>query len=140
MKRIRLLAGAVLGASAAFLLDPDHGGERRRALAARTGKAARTAFDTALSQVERRAMARTGHHSRTVAFIRSPGQTLAQMLRRRRPPTGWDIPMATVNIDIDQGTVTLRGTFPPVDADVPIKGWRHRGPGRESMQLVGDEG
>jgi hypothetical protein len=36
------------------------------------------------------------------------------------------VPMATVNIDIDQGTVTLRGAFPPSDA--PHSGGRpHRG-------------
>jgi len=139
MNRLRLLAGAVLGASAAFLLDPDHGGERRRALAARMGRAARTALDTTLSQVERRAKARTGHPSRAVAMIRSPGQSLVQLLRRRRPSSSWDIPMATVNIDIDQGTVTLRGTFPPVE-DVPIRGWAHRGSSRESMHLVEAEG
>jgi hypothetical protein len=38
----------------------------------------------------------------------------------------WEVPMATVNIDIDQGTVTLRGAFPPSDA--PQTGGRpHRG-------------
>ena len=30
--------------------------------------------------------------------------------------------MATVNIDIDQGTVTLRGAFPPVD-ERPARAW-----------------
>lgn len=34
--------------------------------------------------------------------------------------------MATVNIDIDQGTVTLRGAFPPSD-EQPALAWAHRG-------------
>ena len=34
--------------------------------------------------------------------------------------------MATVNIDIDQGTVTLRGAFPPSDVP-PSQNWAHRG-------------
>jgi hypothetical protein len=36
--------------------------------------------------------------------------------------------MATVNIDIDQGTVTLRGAFPPSD-DPRIGSRLHRGVG-----------
>lgn len=51
-----------------------------------------------------------------------------------RPPVAksgsWEMPMATVNIDIDQGTVTLRGAFPPSDA--PQTGTRsHRGVTRD---------
>ena len=34
--------------------------------------------------------------------------------------------MATVNIDIDQGTVTLRGAFPPSD-EQPTRTWAHGG-------------
>jgi len=34
--------------------------------------------------------------------------------------------MATVNIDIDQGTVTLRGAFPPSD-EQPARAWAHGG-------------
>ena len=46
--------------------------------------------------------------------------------RRLEKSASWEVPMATVNIDIDQGTVTLRGAFPPSDA--PRAGRRpHRG-------------
>ena len=38
----------------------------------------------------------------------------------------WELPMATVNIDIDQGTVTLRGAFPP-EEEHPSRAWAHRG-------------
>lgn len=47
--------------------------------------------------------------------------------------------MATVNIDIDQGTVTLRGVFPPMDEDPPEARTGAISP-RPSMHVVETEG
>jgi hypothetical protein len=95
MKRLSLLGGAALGASVVYLFDPSQGRKRRGRLARQLGD--------------------------TVAALRSgPGS------RARQQPKSseWEVPMATVNIDIDQGTVTLRGAFPPSD-EQPARAWAH---------------
>jgi hypothetical protein len=121
MSRLDVLEGAVIGASLAYLLDPAKGNERRRALAARVGRATGAAFDMAVTEIERRVVARTGRTPRVIAILRS-GKGLRGWSFRRVPPTSldsWELPMATVDIDIDQGTVTLRGTFPQ-DDEIPV--------------------
>lgn len=116
-----MLEGAVIGASVAYLLDADRGQARRRALVARVGRAIGSTLGAALSEVERRAIARTGRAPRVIAVLRS-GKVSGWLLRRAQPtlPDSWDFPMATVDIDIDQGIVTLRGSFPPID-EIPLE-------------------
>ena len=140
MNRLELLEGIALGATVAYLFDPDHGRMRRHALAARVGRATRVAPDATVPNVERRAIASMGHSPRMVAILRSCNRALGRALRRARPTpiNSWDIPMATVNIDIDQGAITLRGTFPPVD-EVPVGARPHRGFTRALMPFVDDE-
>ena len=132
MSRLKLIQGAALGASFAYLFDPEHGSVRRRALAARIGRAIGTTFDATGSNKERSTRASGGRAARVVAILRSGGRVRQLFLRRgSRPVTdAWDVPMATVNIDIDQGTVTLSGIFPTVD-DGPT--------GAETPHSAGDE-
>jgi hypothetical protein len=113
---LKLIQGAALGASFAYLFDPDHGPIRRRALVARIGRAIGIAFDVTGSD-RGVSPASGGRAARVVAILRSPGRVRGMFLRRgSRPVTdAWDAPMATVNIDIDQGTVTLSGIFPTVE-------------------------
>jgi len=137
MSRLDLLEGAVFGASVAYLLDPDRGQARRRALAARVGRAIGSALEAAVSEVERRAIARTGRSPRVVAVLRSGKGISGWVLRRGQPPLSdsWDLPMATVDIDVDQGIVTLRGSFPPLE-EIPLE----TTPAQVSeMSLVDDE-
>ncbi|HSJ84196.1 MAG TPA: YtxH domain-containing protein [Acidimicrobiia bacterium] len=140
MSRLDLLEGAVIGASLAYLLDPANGKSRRRALAARMGRATGAAFDAAVTEVERRAVARTGRTPRVIAVLRS-GKGLRGWSFRRVPPTAadsWELPMATVDIDIDQGTVTLRGTFPQDDG-IPLAARARRDSPKTSMTVLNDE-
>jgi hypothetical protein len=143
MSRLELLEGAVIGASLAYLLDPAKGDARRRALAAGVGRATGAAFDVAVTGVERRAVARTGRTPRVIAVLRS-AKGFRGWSFRREPPTSadsWELPMATVDIDIDQGTVTLRGTFPAED-EIPLPASGRRDSStttRPSMSLVNDE-
>ena len=132
VSRLKLIQGAALGASFAYLFDPDHGPIRRRALAAWIGRAIGIAFDETGSNMGRTSPATGGRAARVVAILRSPGRVRGMFLRRgSRPVTdAWDAPMATVNIDIDQGTVTLSGIFPTVE-DGPT--------GAETPRAAGDE-
>ncbi|HSK06795.1 MAG TPA: hypothetical protein VK990_04690 [Acidimicrobiia bacterium] len=128
MSRLKLIQGAALGASVAYLFDPDHGAVRRRALAARIGRAIGIAGDPTGSNPGQTGLA-GGRAARIVAILRSGGPVRRLFLRRGPGPAidAWDAPMATVNIDIDQGTVTLSGIFPtvedgPTGADNPPAG------------------
>ena len=97
MKRLSLVAGAAIGAAIVYLFDPTQGRRRRRSVARRIGN--------------------------SVEYL-TPGRE-----PRSRPDqksSEWELPMATVNIDIDQGTVTLRGAFPPSD-ERPARSWAHSG-------------
>lgn len=137
MSRLDLLEGAVIGASVAYLLDPDSGRARRRALVARVGRAIRSTLEAAVSEVERRAIARTGRAPRVVAVLRSGRGISGWVLRRDQPALSdsWDVPMATVDIDVDQGIVTLRGSFPPLE-EIPLETTTVQVPG---MSLIDDE-
>ncbi len=100
MNRLNLIGGMVIGASVVYFFDRSQGRRRRSRLA----HGMRSLSDTVSGSVRSGRLAR-----KTQAKSRS-----------------WEVPMATVNIDIDQGTVTLRGAFPPSDA--PRTGGRlHRG-------------
>ena len=97
MKRLSFVVGAAIGATAVYLFDPVQGRRRRKNFARRLGNS---------------------------IDILTPGRDL-----RYRPgpkSSEWELPMATVNIDIDQGTVTLRGAFPPSD-EQPTRTWAHGG-------------
>lgn len=96
MNRLSLIGGVVIGASVVYLFDPSQGKRRRRRLAKRVG---------------------------VVVDTLRPGPGSG---RNGAKSDEWEAPMATVNIDIDQGTVTLRGAFPPSDAP-PGRTWAHRG-------------
>lgn len=127
MNRLNLLEGVALGASVVYLFDPYQGPARRRRLATRVGNGTRAAV-------------RSGPAHRVVAALRSRNRTRWVILRRSRrdPVSEWDVPMATVNIDVDQGTVTLRGVFPPAE-EPPVRVWPHRGFTRAPMRLVEGE-
>jgi hypothetical protein len=100
VNRLSLIGGVAIGASVVYFFDRNEGRRRRSRLAHEV----RGLADTLTGSVTSRRLARE-----TQAKSRS-----------------WEVPMATVNIDIDQGTVTLRGAFPP--GDVPHSGGRpHRG-------------
>lgn len=120
LSRLKLIQGAALGASVAYLFDPDHGRIRRRALAARIGRSVGIALDTPRPNAVVASPGRGGRAARVVAVLR-PRRIRGLFLRRGSGPVTdvWDAPMATVNIDIDQGTVTLSGIFPTVD-DGPL--------------------
>lgn len=126
MNRLNLLEGVALGASVVYLLDPYQGPARRRRLANRVGTGAKSAIRSDMAH-------------RVVAALRSRNRTRWVIRRGRRDPgSEWDVPMATVNIDVDQGTVTLRGVFPPAD-EPPARAWAHRGFTRAPMRLVEGE-
>jgi hypothetical protein len=98
VNRLSLIGGVAIGASVVYFFDRKEGRRRRSRLA----REVRGLADT-LTGSSRRLARETQAKSRS-----------------------WEVPMATVNIDIDQGTVTLRGAFPP--GDVPHSGGRpHRG-------------
>jgi len=86
-----------MGAAFAYLFDPAQGKRRRYRLARQV--------------------------ARTIDALR-PGRDFGS--RQSPKSSEWELPMATVNIDIDQGTVTLRGAFPPSD-EHPGRAWAHRG-------------
>jgi hypothetical protein len=117
MSRLKLIQGAAVGASFAYLFDPEHGPIRRRALAARVGRAIGIALDATGPNIGRARLANGGRAARVVAILRPRGRVRGLFLRRGSIPAtdAWDAPMATVNIDIDQGTVTLSGIFPTVE-------------------------
>lgn len=128
MNRLNLLEGAAVGASVVYLLDPHRGRARRRALVTRVGIGARAALEATVSRVEGRIGAR--------ARSSEPTRSLVLRRARRHPANTWDIPMTTVNIDVDQGTVTLRGTFPSV-LEPPLRAaGPHRGFTRARIRLV----
>ena len=97
MKRLSLIGGAAMGAAFAYLFDPAQGKRRRNRLARQIAN--------------------------TIDALR-PGSDIGS--RHGPKSSEWELPMATVNIDIDQGTVTLRGAFPPSD-EHPGRAWAHRG-------------
>jgi hypothetical protein len=139
MNRLTMLEGAAIGASVAYLLDPDHGRTRRRRLVVRLGAATGAATDALVSKIEKRAIAKRGRIPRPLAMHRSRSRARRLILHRARRKTNeWDLPMATVNIDIDQGTVTLRGVFPPSEIS-EVRATPHRGFTRAPIHLVGDE-
>lgn len=131
MSRLDLLEGAAFGAAAVYLLDPDRGRQRRRALAERAAWAAQAGYHAAIAEIRRRAGEEVGPR-RLLAVLRS---------MRRGPGTAvssWDLPMATVDIDIDQGTVTLRGLFQPAEEN-PVSEVYSRSLKGPSIHLVEDE-
>ena len=139
MNRLTMLEGAAIGASLAYLLDPDHGRTRRRRVVDRLGTASESAMDSLISKVEKRAIAKGGRISRAMAMRGSRRRARSLILHRARRRTNeWDLPMATVNIDIDQGIVTLRGAFPPSEMS-EVRATPHRGFTRAPIHLVGDE-
>jgi hypothetical protein len=97
VKRLSLVVGAAIGATFVFLFDPVQGRRRRKNLARRIGNS----IDALVPGRDLRSL---------------PGPKSSE----------WELPMATVNIDIDQGTVTLRGAFPPSD-EQPTRTWAHGG-------------
>lgn len=139
VNRLNMLEGAAIGASVAYLLDPYQGRARRRRLMVRLGAATGAAMDSLFSGVEKRAIAKGGQIPRALAEHRSRRRARRLILHRARRKTNeWDLPMATVNIDIDQGTVTLRGAFPPSEMS-EVRATPHRGFTRAPIHLVGDE-
>jgi len=139
MNRRNMLEGVAIGASVAYLLDPDHGRSRRRRLVVRLGAATGAAMDSLISGVEKRAIAKKGRIPRALAMHGSRRRARSLILHRARRKTNeWDLPMATVDIDIDQGTVTLRGVFPPSEMS-EVRATPHRGFTRAPIHLVGDE-
>jgi hypothetical protein len=100
VNRLDLIGGVAIGGAVVYFFDRKEGRRRRSRLA----REVRGLTDSMANPVRSRRLARE-----TQAKSRS-----------------WEVPMATVNIDIDQGTVTLRGAFPP--SDEPHPGGRpHRG-------------
>jgi hypothetical protein len=100
VNRLNLIGGVAIGASIVYFFDGSQGRRRRSRLA----HAVRDLTNTLGGSVQSRRLAR----------------------ETREQSRSWEMPMATVNIDIDQGTVTLRGAFPP--SDEPRTGGRsHRG-------------
>jgi hypothetical protein len=97
VRRLSLVAGAAVGATIVYLFDPAQGRRRRRNVARRI-----------VNSIDALTPGREPRFP--------PGQKSGE----------WELPMATVNIDIDQGTVTLRGAFPPVD-ERPARAWAHGG-------------
>jgi hypothetical protein len=97
VKRLSLIGGAAIGAAVAYLLDPTQGKRRRSRL--------------------------TRQIVNTIDAL-TPGRDIGP--RHSPKSSEWELPMTTVNIDIDQGTVTLRGAFPPSD-EHPGRAWAHRG-------------
>lgn len=97
MRKLQLIGGMAIGAAMMYFFDRAQGRLRRRRLA------------------------------RTIKGLDgSLGGSRRGFWRRLEKSASWEVLMATVNIDIDQGTVTLRGAFPPSDA--PRAGRRpHRG-------------
>jgi hypothetical protein len=75
----------------------------------------------------RRRRSRLAHEVRGLADALTGSVSSRRLAKETQAKSrSWEVPMATVNIDIDQGTVTLRGAFPPSDA--PQTGGRpHRG-------------
>jgi hypothetical protein len=86
-----------MGAAVVYLFDPAQGKRRRNRLARQV-----------VNSIDALA----------------PGRDIGA--RYRPKSSEWELPMATVNIDIDQGTVTLRGAFPP-EEEHPSRAWAHRG-------------
>jgi hypothetical protein len=100
VKRLALIGGMAIGAGVVYFFDRAQGSRRRSRLA----YGVRGLAGTMTGSVRSRRLAR----------------------ETRAKSRSWEVPMATVDIDIDQGTVTLRGAFPP--SDVPHSGGRpHRG-------------
>jgi hypothetical protein len=100
VNRTNLIGGAAIGAAIVYFFDGAQG-RRRRSHLAQTVKG-------------------------LTASIGGSMQSRRLARETREKSRSWEVPMATVNIDIDQGTVTLRGAFPPSDA--PRAGRRpHRG-------------
>ena len=98
-----------MGAAITYLFDPVQGKRRRSRLARQIAN--------------------------TIDTLR-PGGDIGS--RHGPKSSEWELPMATVNIDIDQGTVTLRGVFPP--SEIPeVRATPHRGFTRAPIHLVGDE-
>jgi hypothetical protein len=138
VSRLKLTQGVALGATMAYLLDPEHGSRRRRALAVRIARAIGITFDATRSNMEQNSQASGGRAGRVVAVLRSRARVPALILRRgsRTSTDTWATPMATVNIDIDQGTVTLSGTFPTVE-DAPTRAETLRD-AEDALHLVDD--
>jgi hypothetical protein len=100
VNRLNLIGGVAAGAAIVYFFDGAQGRRRRSHLVHRL----RGLNDSVGGSMQSRRLAR----------------------ETREKSRSWEVPMATVNIDIDQGTVTLRGAFPPSDA--PQTGGRsHRG-------------
>ena len=100
MNRLHLVGGMAIGAGIVYFFDGSQGRRRRSRLA----HGLVTLTDSVSGSMRSRRITRAA----------------------RAKSRSWEVPMATVNIDIDQGTVTLRGAFPPSDA--PRAGRRpHRG-------------
>lgn len=114
MAKLALISGAAIGAASAYLLDPDRGRSRRARLYDQTSALARKATGKSRSWVRYQKGAARGVAHKLSEPFREQEQsvdddTLLQKIRSEAIGY-WDPASENVEIDVDRGIVTLKGS------------------------------
>jgi osmotically-inducible protein OsmY len=116
-KFVRIVGIAAAAAAAMYLLDPDRGRSRRAKLTDQAAALARKAEEKTRAQAEyQKGMVKGLAHDLTEPFRPEPDfddETLRQKVKSEAIGR-WEGPTSDVEVDVDNGVVTLKGN---VDAE-----------------------
>ena len=123
-KFVRMVGIGAAVAVAMYLLDPDRGRSRRAKLSDQAAALARKAEEKARAQAEyQKGVVQGLAHDLTEPFRPEPDfddQTLRQKVKSQAIGR-WDGPKNDVEVDVDNGVVTLKGNVDPEKVDRLIR-------------------
>ena len=123
-KFVRMVGIGAAVAAAMYLLDPDRGRSRRAKLSDQAAALARKAEEKARAQAEyQKGVVQGLAHDLTEPFRPEPDfddQTLRQKVKSQAIGR-WDGPKNDVEVDVDNGVVTLKGNVDPEKVDRLIR-------------------
>jgi hypothetical protein len=111
--RLSLLTGAIVGAAAAYLFDPERGRARRARLGERMGAQLRRSWRTVNQLRARTSNSATAFPQRMVQLRSMRARPADDLTLRDRVESevfrNPDLPKGRINFDVESGVVTIRG-------------------------------
>lgn len=118
MRISTMLAGALLGAGAMYLLDPEYGSTRRAALANRVQGLSNDIQDNTIAQTKQMSDRARGIYHETRAMLTNEEVEDSVLEARIRSELGHTVPYAgAISVIADTGTVILEGDVLVDDID-----------------------
>lgn len=138
MAKLALISGVAIGAASAYLLDPDRGRSRRTRLYDQTSAVARKATRKSRSWIRYQKGAARGVAHKLSEPFREEGQFVDddKLLQKVRSEAlgHWDPASDDIEIDVDHGIVTLKGSVGTPGAHAELIDLIRRVDGVEAIQ------